>query len=119
WKKASESQARSLRPRPQILFLNTESWFLTEFTPASWCSTAKKHPAAINIGVAPTYNVNRRRVEIHLLDWKGDLYGKNLAVELVGFIRKERTFADGNALKKQIFSDIATIRELLGKSDLF
>ena len=79
----------------------------------------KRHPAAINIGVAPTYNVNRRRVEIHLLDWKGDLYGKNLTVELVGFIRKERTFADGNALKKQIFSDIATIRELLGKSDLF
>ena len=53
--KASESQAKSLRPRPQILFLNTESWFLTEFTPASWCSTEKNIlPRSISESLRPT-----------------------------------------------------------------
>ena len=78
----------------------------------------KRHQAAVNIGVAPTYKVNRRRVEIHLLDWHGSLYGKNLKLEIVKFIRNEQTFPDPQALKQQIFADISKIRLCLNKSEL-
>ena len=71
------------------------------------------HPAAVNIGVAPTFDVGVRRVEIHLLDWQGDLYGKNISLEVVKYIRPERKFESAEELKKQIACDIAGIRKIL------
>lgn len=73
----------------------------------------KMHSAAVNIGVAPTYGVGTRRVEIHLLDWNGVLYDRILALELVKFIRKEQKFTDPVELKAQIFKDIAVIKDAL------
>jgi len=70
-------------------------------------------PAAVNIGVAPTYrNLNgmRRRVEAHILDWTEDLYGRELEVELLSFLREERTFPNPAELRRQIESDVAEIR---------
>ena len=71
------------------------------------------HPAAVNIGIAPTYGVGTRRVEIHLLDWQGTLYGRELTLEIVEFVRKERKFSDPSELKAQIISDIAFIKQVL------
>lgn len=68
------------------------------------------HKAAVNIGVAPTYQVGTRRVEIHLLDWSGELYGRQIMLEIVKFIRKEQKFHDSAALKEQISKDIVEIR---------
>ena len=70
-------------------------------------------PAAVNIGVAPTFNVGKRRVEIHLLDWNGDLYDSEITLEIVKFIRSERKFASADDLKKQIALDITDIRNAL------
>lgn len=70
------------------------------------------HPAAVNIGVAPTFGVGTRRVEIHLLDWQGDLYGKNISLEVVKRLRSERKFNSADELKKQISCDIAEIKKL-------
>ena len=87
--------------------------------PADGVYAAKVHldgceyAAAVNIGVAPTYQVGVRRVEIHLLDWHGDLYGKQLALEIVKFIRNEKLFQDALALKEQISKDIVSIRHAL------
>ena len=67
----------------------------------------KKYPAVLNIGVAPTYGVQERRVEVHLLQFAGDLYGKKLAVELLGYLRQEQKFPSPAALKEQITRDIA------------
>ena len=71
----------------------------------------KNHTAILNIGVAPTFGTLQRRVEIHLLDFNGDLYGKELTVALHRFIRPERRFDSPEALKEQIVLDIKSVRE--------
>ena len=73
----------------------------------------RSYAAAVNIGLAPTFAVNRRRVEIHLLDWHGDLYGRNLVLNLIKFIRPEKTFSDAAELKRQIGADIAAVRQII------
>jgi riboflavin kinase/FMN adenylyltransferase len=67
----------------------------------------------MNIGNRPTVNATEPAVEVHLLDWDGDLYGKKLAVQLVQFLRPEQKFPDLEALKTQIELDCAIAREVL------
>jgi riboflavin kinase/FMN adenylyltransferase len=71
-------------------------------------------PAVVNIGLAPTFGGNARRVEVHLLDVDRDLVGTALRVRLVARLRDERRFPDPEALKAQIAADVARARELLG-----
>lgn len=52
-------------------------------------------------------------LEVHLLDWQGDLYGATLEVSFVARLRDERTFADAAALRAQIESDVARARAVL------
>ena len=68
------------------------------------------YPAAVNIGLAPTFGNGLRRVEIHLLDFKGSLYDREITLEINSFIRPERRFASPEELKAQIAADIAAIR---------
>ena len=66
---------------------------------------------ALNIGVRPTVATDRPlRVEAHLLDFDGDLYGKELEVQVGERLRSERTFATPAELQAQISRDIAHIR---------
>ena len=67
----------------------------------------------MNIGYRPTINGTTQSVEIHLLDWSGDLYGKNLTVELEEFLRPEQKFADLEELKAQINADCTKAKSLL------
>ncbi len=71
------------------------------------------HPAVVNIGFSPTFGWenSRRRVEVHLLDFNGNLYGAQLGVEFLRYLREERTFADPAGLKRQIGQDLAQVRE--------
>jgi riboflavin kinase/FMN adenylyltransferase len=62
-------------------------------------------PAVMNIGNRPTINGENLSVEVHLLDWQGDLYGKTLLVKLLDFIRPEYQFASLQKLKEQIELD--------------
>lgn len=71
----------------------------------------KTYTAVLNIGVAPTFGHDLCRVEMHLLDFSGDLYGRNLTVRLSKFIRKERKFSSPEELKTQIAADIKAARE--------
>ena len=71
------------------------------------------HPAAVNIGVAPTFNVGERRVEIHLLDWQGDIYEREITLEVIKYIRPEQKFSSAEQLKARIVLDIAEIRKFL------
>lgn len=64
----------------------------------------------MNIGNRPTVNGMSQTIEIHLLDWSGDLYGKTLIVELEDFIRPEQKFASLEELKAQIKADCETAR---------
>ncbi|MBR2373821.1 MAG: riboflavin biosynthesis protein RibF [Lentisphaeria bacterium] len=65
------------------------------------------YAAVLNIGLSPTYGGNERRIEVHLLDFNGDLYGLELTVQLLKFLRPERKFNDPSELKEQITRDIA------------
>ncbi|BAU40901.1 Riboflavin biosynthesis protein RibF [Leptolyngbya sp. O-77] len=70
----------------------------------------------MNLGYRPTVDGSQRRVEVHLLDWAGDLYGKTLIVSLEAFIRPEQKFDSLDALKAQIQQDCDQARSLLTTS---
>jgi riboflavin kinase/FMN adenylyltransferase len=59
----------------------------------------------LNIGVRPTVNGITKSIEAHLFDFAGNLYGKNLQIELVAQIREERKFPDLESLSQQLKAD--------------
>ncbi len=67
----------------------------------------------MNIGYRPTVGGIFSSVEIHLLDWSGDLYGQNLTVTLAKFLRSEQKFPSLNELKAQIQTDCTIARKIL------
>jgi len=75
---------------------------------------AEARPGVANIGYRPTVVGDRRfLLEVHLLDFTGDLYGAYLAVELVHKLREERRFAAFEELRQQIVQDSRQARDLL------
>ncbi len=66
-----------------------------------------------NFGNRPTIGGDSLLLEVHLLDFNGDLYGKNLRVALIEYLRPERKFDGLEALKAQIDEDSATARRIL------
>ncbi len=70
-------------------------------------------PGVMNLGQRPTVAGQAVTVEVHLLDWSGDLYGQSLAVDLVAFLRPEQRFESLEALKEQIGKDGAIARQML------
>ncbi|WP_225977552.1 bifunctional riboflavin kinase/FAD synthetase [Nostoc sp. CENA543] len=79
----------------------------------STANTASEILGVMNIGNRPTVNGTYSSVEVHLLDWSGDLYGKKLTVQLVEFLRSEQKFPSLEALKNQIQQDCAIAKKLL------
>ncbi len=74
-----------------------------------------RHAAIANLGLRPTFHATppEPSVEIHLLDWTGDLYHQPLSFEFHHFVRPERKFEGIEALKTQIMGDIAAWRAIL------
>lgn len=68
-----------------------------------------------NLGLRPTFGGAEPRLEVHLFDYAGDLYGRRLRVELVDFLRPERKFDGIEALKAQIATDAAAAKAALAK----
>jgi len=75
-----------------------------------YAGAALGHRAAISIGVNPHYGGHERRIEPHLLDFDGDLYGKRLVVELWQRLRDERAFESEEELVAQIAEDVEQAR---------
>jgi riboflavin kinase/FMN adenylyltransferase len=71
---------------------------------------ARGHRAAVSIGVNPHYGGSERRIEPHLLDFEGDLYGERLVLELWAYLREERAFASEDDLVAQIGRDVEQTR---------
>lgn len=64
-----------------------------------------------NLGVRPTINDGgKRMLEVHLLSFDGDLYGRELEVEFLKFLRAERKFGSLKDLQSQIARDVAAVR---------
>jgi riboflavin kinase/FMN adenylyltransferase len=74
----------------------------------------KSHCVALNIGFRPTLISAKPelRVEAHLLDFSGRLYGAELEIEIGEKLRDERKFDSPEELREQIARDIATVRKL-------
>lgn len=74
------------------------------------------YQAVINIGLRPTFDGHRRLVEAHILDFTGDLYGRDITIELVEQLRGEEKFPSAEELKAQIIRDVAQAKSLLERS---
>ncbi len=69
--------------------------------------------AVMNIGKRPTVDGKNLNMEVHILDYEGNLYGKILPVRFLKFLRNEKIFSGIEALKNQIQADINRVREEL------
>ena len=76
-----------------------------------YAGAARGHRAAISIGTNPHYGGEERRIEPHLLDFEGDLYGRRLVVELWQRLRDEQVFDSEQALVEQISHDVEATRK--------
>lgn len=70
-------------------------------------------PGVANFGLRPTFAKQEPILEVHLLGWNGDLYGRHLRVALVDYIRPEMKFDTLAALQRQIDDDSQAARRLL------
>jgi riboflavin kinase/FMN adenylyltransferase len=77
---------------------------------AAW---AHGFPAAVNVGVRPTFETGRGLlVEAHLIDFAGDLYGEVLRIAFIERMRGEKRFDSVDALVEQMQRDIVLAREI-------
>ena len=76
------------------------------------CVGEKVQAACTNVGVAPTFERNQSRVEAHLLDFDGDLYGRVVDVSFLQRIRLEKKFSGVHDLKAQIARDVEEARRI-------
>lgn len=72
--------------------------------------------AAINVGPNPTFHEIQRKVEVHLLDFSGDLYGQILDVDFLQRLRDTRPFQSAEELIRQLGADVAAARACCSNS---
>ena len=87
---------------------------------AGWAkrrATGDRHACAISLGYNPTFEQRSSEpiLEVHLLDFSQDLYGQELEVEFVEYLRGEMRFDSTSALVNQIAKDIAGCRQILAR----
>ena len=75
----------------------------------------KEFKGMMNIGFNPTFDSQKKSIEIHILDFKSEIYGEDLKVSVVKKIRKEKKFSSVEELKNVLKLDEDTVRQLLNK----
>lgn len=73
----------------------------------------EKYKAVTNIGNHPTFDDMKDNIECHLIDFSGNLYGKNLRIEFIDRLRDVKKFENVDELVKQIHKDINCAKEIL------
>lgn len=73
----------------------------------------KPYPSVTNIGVRPTFLLPKAIAETHIIGLNDNLYGQNIKIELIEFLREEKKFASLSELKEQIKRDVNAAQELL------
>lgn len=74
------------------------------------------HPAACNIGPNPTFGEQVRKVEAHLIDFQGDLYGRTVELDLLTRLRPTRRFDGLDDLLAQIRADVERARQACART---
>lgn len=67
------------------------------------------YPALVNVGIHPTLPDGPPSVEAHLKGFRGNLYGKRIALWLMRYLRPEKRFASVQELRAQLLGDIASL----------
>jgi riboflavin kinase / FMN adenylyltransferase len=104
---ANVDTQNELRPAPGVYAIRVR--FLHE-PDGSW------RPGVANIGVKPTFGGNEVTIEAHLLDFSGDLYGKELRVQFLEHLRAERRFGSVAELVGQIKRDVEAARTVIARA---
>lgn len=73
----------------------------------------ERYAAVLNIGFNPTFGNDEMTIEVHLLDFKGEIYGETLQVYFIDRLREERSFASPEELALQIQKDVVLGKERL------
>ena len=69
-----------------------------------------RYKGVMNIGMKPTVNGKERTIEVYIIEFVGNIYGKDIAVTLVRRLRGEQSFDNVNALRFQIEVDVARVK---------
>lgn len=77
---------------------------------------ARLHGAA-SIGVRPTFGNGPISIEVYLLDFRGDIYGRKMEIYFVERLRQEKKFLDAASLVRQMEKDVALTKEILEGAD--
>jgi riboflavin kinase / FMN adenylyltransferase len=75
-----------------------------------------RHPAAAYLGTRPTFDDGAPLLEVFLLGFEGDLYGKDMTVEFIEHIRADRRFDSAEALTAQMQRDCDRARAILAQA---
>ncbi len=71
-----------------------------------------QYSAAVNIGSNPTFSNGRKKFEVHLIGFKGDLYGQEISVDLIARCRDVKKFVNQTDLQNQLEIDIQQIEQI-------
>ena len=71
----------------------------------------RKYKGIANLGYRPTFNQKKILLEVNIFNFSGNAYNKNLSVEFIKFIRKEKKFSGIEELKKQIKKDVLMVKK--------
>ena len=74
------------------------------------------HTGAAYLGTRPTFDDGAPVLEVFLFDFHGDLYGREIEVEFIDFIRPDRRFDDAASLQAQMDRDCDRAREILARA---
>lgn len=88
------------------------------FLPRKGVYTVRAHGAAfghmfalLNLGACPTFGQEETTIELFLPQWSGDLYGANLKVDFIRYLRPQQQFASPQALRAQVEADLGELRK--------
>lgn len=74
------------------------------------------HPAAVNVGVRPTFGGEELLIEAYVLDFSDEIYGEELTIEFVEYLRPELRFDDVDSLVAHVRDDVSRSRDILART---
>ena len=101
-------------PTANILIDNKWKLLPTDGSYAVWTEVdGQKYKAMMNIGFNPTFPLEKRTVEVHILDFNEDIYGKEMRVSVVQKLRNEKKFNSVGELQNTLEIDENKVRNIL------
>ncbi len=101
---------------PEDKFLPRQGVYAVRVSDINHSDIINNRWGVMNIGDRPTVNGTNLTIEVHLLDFAGDLYDKKLQIQLEKFLRPQQKFSSLEALKTQIQLDCTTARKFFSQA---